>query len=142
MLFRSGLDDIVTPGVTEAKVIFGQATGGNVDATLVGTAGNTQGFSIAGLNGTTDEVIYTRVAGIGDFNGDGLGDMIVTAYEVSVTGYATTRVGHIWVVYGKTDTSTVDVRNLQPSEGFWIKPYFTDTFITGIDSAEIGRAHV
>ena len=120
-----GLDDIVVPGVTEAKVIFGRATGGNVDAAQIGAAGNTQGFAIKGMSGSTSESILTRVAGIGDFNGDGLDDMIA----VSSGRW------HAWLIYGQTGNTTVDVSNLQPSQGFWIKPFGTATFLTGVDGA-------
>jgi hypothetical protein len=130
-----GLDDIVVPGVTEAKVIFGRAAGGNVDAAQIGAAGNTQGFAISGLSGATTQNIYTRVAGIGDFNGDGLDDMIATAYEGPISGFPNTRIGHVWVVYGQTGNATVNVGNLQPSQGFWVKPFLLDSYITGIDAA-------
>jgi hypothetical protein len=131
-----GLDDIVTPGVTNAKIIFGRTSGGNIDAAQIGTVGNTQGFSITGM--TTNSAsghINTRVAGIGDFNGDGLDDIIATTFEAEVPGFVDKRVGHVWVVYGQTGTTTVDVGNLQPSQGFWIKPFLDDRFVTGVDAA-------
>ncbi len=130
-----GLDDIVTPGFSAAKVIFGSNNGGNVDASQIGASGNTQGFAITGLNGLNTQNIYTRVASIGDFNGDGLDDMIATAYEPPITGFTSTRIGHIWVIYGQTGNGTVNVANLQASQGFLIKPFANDMFVTGVDAA-------
>jgi hypothetical protein len=130
-----GLDDIVTPGVTAARVIFGRASGGNVDAAQIGTAGNTQGFAITGLNATVTERYNNHVAGIGDFNGDGLDDMIAIAYEAPISGFPDVRAGHAWLIYGQTASTTVDVRSLHPSQGFWIKPFGTARFLTGADGA-------
>jgi len=117
-----GLDDIGIPSITEANIIYGRSSGGTVDAAQIGTAGNTQGFSITGLGGIAAQVIKTRVVGIGDFNGDGLDDMLATAYAIGAYG-STAPNPFIWVVYGQTAYGTVNVSNLQASEGFQIKPF-------------------
>jgi len=117
-----GLDDIGIPSITEANIIYGRSSGGTVDAAQIGTAGNAQGFSITGLGGIAAQVIKTRVVGIGDFNGDGLDDMLATAYATGTVG-TTAPNPFMWVVYGQTAYGTVNVSNLQASEGFQIKPF-------------------
>ncbi|NBS64960.1 MAG: hypothetical protein EBT33_11525 [Betaproteobacteria bacterium] len=83
---------------------------------------------------TEAKVIFGRATG-GNVDGDGLDDMIATAYEGPIAGFTSTRIGHIWVVYGQTGNATVNVGNLQPSQGFWVKPFLLDSYITGIDAA-------
>jgi len=70
----------------------------------------------------------TEVTAAGDVNGDGRGDILLSAPRHGVTcptplsgpcGYAAP--GVAFVIYGKADEGTVDLAHLRPSQGFEIK---------------------
>lgn len=69
---------------------------------------DTRGFRIEGSN--EFDRSGDKVSGVGDVNGDGLADLIVSAYAADSGGdsYA----GESYVVFGKADNTTVDLGNL------------------------------
>ncbi len=98
--------------VDSAYVVFGKATTSTVDVDML----DASGFAITGLP-TTDYAGF-RVSGAGDVNGDGLADVIVSSFHESPTD-PTPDTGPSFVIFGKTDTVTVDVTALG-SAGFRI----------------------
>jgi hypothetical protein len=112
-----GLDDFIIgavradpPGASNggnSYVVFGKTDTSNVQLTAI-VAGN-GGFVIHGR--AANEYLGTSVAGAGDINGDGLNDLIVgIKYGSPVEGGANS--GRSYVVFGKTDTSSVFASNL------------------------------
>jgi ribonuclease PH len=85
--------------INAAYVVYGSATNANVDLAN-GTISSTVGYKVAG--GTGNSNFANDVAGAGDFNGDGLADMIVSGHVDSGTGGA-------YVVYGKKTYSNLDL---------------------------------
>ena len=96
-------------------VVFGRS-GGNLNLTGV-EAGNA-GFSIKGA-GSGDQSGYS-VSAAGDVNGDGFDDVIIGAPFAT---HASQQVGASYVVFGKADSDTVDLSEVEASfntEGFAI----------------------
>ena len=107
------------PDSGAAWVVFGKAGDGNIDLNSLDA---TQGFKIinsaARVPTFSDGMIMgARIVGGGDFNGDGLADLLVA--EPNMDGMNSTNVGKVWAVYGKADGTTVDVANLG-NNGFTI----------------------
>ncbi len=86
-----------------AYVIFGKSTTSSVDVTALGAAGYHIAGAVAG-----DRV--ASVAGIGDVDGDGRADALVTAERADPSGR--TDAGAAYVVFGKSDTAVVDLLSL------------------------------
>jgi hypothetical protein len=90
---------------------------------LSSIAAGTGGFKIVG-NQVNDETGFS-VALIGDVNGDGLSDVLVGAQKADPSGLG--NAGRSYVVFGKTDTATVNLGNLNTgaqTEGFVINGQF------------------
>ena len=93
-----------------AQVVFGRA--GAAPVLLGSDAANERGFFIQGVG---EDVVYgVFVAGLGDINGDALDDVSI------MTPYVDERRGHVVVVLGKTDTTTLNVVDVEndPALGF------------------------
>ncbi len=90
----------------ESYVVFGKDDYTAVDLSLLGTS--YLGFLIKG--GYSGERSGNSVAGAGDVNGDGLGDLIIGANQAERG--ADVFVGKAYVVFGKTDSSLVDLASL------------------------------
>jgi hypothetical protein len=126
-----GLDDLllqstqgfVGTGNTTLKgaawVVFGKTDNSPVNVSSI--EAGTGGFAIgAGLDNTNFGAY--AISSAGDFNGDGLGDVIVTHPNASFVnnGVTNTQAGAAYIVFGKTGTGTVQVTSLDGSEGFRI----------------------
>jgi len=92
----------VTPG--SAFVVFGKKTSGTVVLDRIGR----HGFRIVGER--RRDYAGAAVAGGGDFNGDGLADVIVGAPKVEVSDR--TNAGATYVVFGKRNSATVELSTL------------------------------
>lgn len=96
-----GLDDMIlgAPGADDAYVIFGSDQGfpGFMGTFNVGSLDGINGFALQG--GLTVDLDGVSVAGAGDFNGDGLDDLIIGASQEN--GGA----GASFVVYGSATPS-------------------------------------
>jgi hypothetical protein len=95
-------------------VVFGKAN--NTTAIELGAlAANNAGFSLVGE--TTQDDLGRSVSSAGDVNGDGLADLIVSATSNSFSG---TSAGRSYVVFGKTDTTTVNLTAVTAGSGGFV----------------------
>lgn len=85
-----------------AYVVFGKGTGASVDLTDV--ASGAGGFAIKGVAG---DMAGAAILGIGDVNGDGISDILIAA-PGSNSAY---------VVFGKSNTATVDLSDVRAGIG-------------------------
>ncbi len=110
-----GLDDFIINGGSAlnntAYVVFGKTDYGTV--TLSALATNSAGFSIT----TGANAAITDLDMIGDFNGDGLADMVLASTTATIDGAVS---GAAYIVYGRTGTSPLSMTDLSASEGFRI----------------------
>ncbi len=95
-----------------AYVVFGKTDG--VTVQMSDLDAGIGGFAIVGAVG---DGLGNSVAGIGDFNGDGLADIVVGAPRDEGSLIA----GNSYVVFGKTDTLAVHVTALTGSDGLVIQ---------------------
>ena len=103
-----GLDDMIfNDNATNAYVLFGKTSDAPVQ--ISNLAAGSGGFAI---NGNLSDVDV-----VGDFNGDGLADMVVTNGGTQINGG---NYGAAYLVYGRTTTSAIDLTNMAPSNGFRI----------------------
>ncbi|WP_052700425.1 FG-GAP-like repeat-containing protein [Methylocucumis oryzae] len=91
-------------------VIFGKTDNSPVDLSAI--SNGTGGFVINGQNAR--DYSGSNVAGAGDINGDGLADVIVSAVGAS------TLAGACYVVFGKTDSSAVELSAVANGAGGFI----------------------
>ncbi|MBC8120710.1 MAG: FG-GAP repeat protein, partial [Gemmatimonadaceae bacterium] len=87
-----------------AYVVFGKANTTAVDLRSLGSGG----FAIDGAAG--GDRTGESVSGAGDVNGDGIPDLLVGADGATPQGR--NGAGRAYVVFGKADTTTVDLANL------------------------------
>jgi hypothetical protein len=97
----------------EAYVLFGKTDGGRVEALDLRAGTSTQGFMIGGL--ASGDQTGVSVSAAGDVNGDGLADVIVGATRSDPAGGVDA--GRSYVVFGKTDGSTVQLSSLTAGAG-------------------------
>jgi hypothetical protein len=90
-------------------VVFGQSGTTAVDLSALSAGGSSQGFAIEGE--ARDNLSGTVVAGLGDVNGDGLADVLVTAPR---NGEA---VGRSYVVFGHSGSGLVQLSAVAAGSG-------------------------
>jgi hypothetical protein len=124
-----GLDDMIVNNGTSnnntAYVMFGKTDYSAINPANLGS----NGFMIT--SGSSFGISDVDV--IGDFNGDGLADMVVGTSGTSING---TGVGAAYVVFGRTGTTNLSISNLAPSDGFRIDGVTSSTgFANAVNAA-------
>jgi glycosylphosphatidylinositol phospholipase D len=109
-----GIEDLILSSIEHAYVVFGTAAGfpANFD---VSTLDGTNGFTLNPA-GTGD--IPDSVDGAGDVNGDGIGDLIVGAFNADPAGRS--NAGQSYVVFGRSAgfPASVSLASLDGDNGF------------------------
>lgn len=123
---NDGIDDIIIGAWSNsaggsnagaAYVVFGKP-GGFTSVNLANIAA-ADGFRILG-NGAFDWTGYS-VAGIGDYNGDGIDDVMVGAPQDDTDAVTNDTVGRAFIIFGKTSGfGQIDVSTLTAADGFSI----------------------
>ena len=122
-----GIDDVIVgarhgdafgiPDIGETYVIYGVAgtARGRID---LGDLSSEQGFVIEG-DSSGDQAGFS-VSSAGDFNGDGIGDLIVGAHRGDDVGFNS---GEAYVVFGVAGSTRgrLDLTGLAAPEGFIIR---------------------
>jgi len=116
-------------GSGAAYVIFGTTDTEAIDLANVGDAG----FAINGEAAGDSAGYSTRAAG--DVNGDGLADVIVSAYLADVGG---SDMGRTYVIFGKADTNTVSLTDIAAGTGGFAVDGESDFDRAGYATAGIG----
>ena len=122
-----GIDDVVIGSrwvdlasgadVGQAYVVYGTGAGFSANMDLSALNG-TDGFTINGVS--AGDWTGASVAGAGDVNGDGIGDLVVSAYLADPGGV--TDAGSTFVIYGRAGgfAAAIDLATLTYTEGFRI----------------------
>ncbi|MEM7555852.1 MAG: FG-GAP-like repeat-containing protein [Cyanobacteria bacterium P01_A01_bin.84] len=115
--YLATVDDRLRAG--KSYVIFGKK--GNFDENLdLSTLDGKNGFVIQGIN-QEDRSGYS-VSSVGDFNNDGIDDLIIGAYFAEIDGKI--RVGESYVVFGDSNignNGSLSLSNLDGNDGFVIE---------------------
>jgi len=111
-----GLDDVIigTYFAGKSYVVFGKSdtTAVNLSAVEAGTGG----FVINGQ--VASDYSGRSVSNAGDVNGDGIDDLIIGALFADPTGLS--RAGKSYVVFGKTDTTAVNLSAVEAGIGGFV----------------------
>ena len=122
-----GIDDVIVGaryadpnGISRAGanyVVFGTADG-FLPSLDVAALDGTNGFAINGVN--PQDYSGVSVSGCGDFNGDGIDDVVVGALYADPDGIS--NAGEVYVVFGASEgmTASVNLSDLDASTGFML----------------------
>ena len=102
------------PNAGRAFVVFGGSGLGNVD--LADVAAGSGGFAIDAPAAAS--YVGWSVSGTGDVNGDGIADLIVSAWNESASGR--TYSGRSYVVFGKGGTAAVELTAVAGGTGGFV----------------------
>ncbi|MEO8377755.1 MAG: VCBS repeat-containing protein [Candidatus Sumerlaeota bacterium] len=97
----------------EAYLIFGKSSSSAVDVSAL----STEGFKMVGA--ANGQGVGSRVAGAGDINGDGRGDLLLGSYGIGNPGSI---LSVNYLLYGKSDVATINLGSLD-TEGITIEGY-------------------
>jgi hypothetical protein len=114
----------------KAYVVLGRT--GTAPIELSDVAAGIGGFALNAAS--EDQSIGLSVAGAGDVNGDGLADLLVYGED----NCCTFRVGHAYVVFGKTDTAPVELDAAmltKKKQGFAIDGFGTSEYVANVAAA-------
>ncbi|WGM40408.1 hypothetical protein [Caulobacter sp. NIBR1757] len=121
-LNNDGFDDVAVVALAgkTAYIVFGHSGGFAANLNLADLNGS-NGFSL------THGINLTKVASAGDVNGDGIGDLIVSAAKEAANGANS---GSSYVVYGRTGGfgTSLALSSLDGSNGFRINGARTDDY--------------
>ena len=134
-----GFDDLIisdrranTTDRTESGISYVVFGGSDLHSTHVNLADIEQGIGGFAIRGASaDDNSGFEVSKAGDLNGDGLADLLVATNNLS------RQHGNAYVVYGKTDTDTVDLAEVEENRlgGFVIDPGIAGLEIIAVSDA-------
>ena len=105
-----------TSNAGRAFVVFGQYGGFSATIDLAQVALGTGGFVIEGVD--TDDLAGFSVSGGGDFNGDGLTDLLVGAYTGDGADNNQANAGDTYLIYGSaTPAASISLANVANGTG-------------------------
>ncbi|MDO8705889.1 MAG: FG-GAP-like repeat-containing protein, partial [Sulfuricaulis sp.] len=114
LIVGAGWSDAAVYNAGRSYVVFGQTGTAPIDLSAI--ANNIGGFVINGQCDGDNSGI--SVASAGDINGDGLGDLIVGAWNSDpVAGYSA---GRSYVVFGQTATTAIDLSVVDAGAGGFV----------------------
>ncbi|MEM7550504.1 MAG: T9SS type A sorting domain-containing protein [Bacteroidota bacterium] len=97
----------------ESYIVYGNQSGFSPELQL-SSLGSSSGLTINGIN--ANDLSGISLAGAGDFNGDGLNDVIISAPNSSSSG---TLSGEVYILYGSNDFGdSFDLSSLDGTNGF------------------------
>lgn len=104
------------PGLGEAYIIFGRDTAFPATVDPADIASGTGGDGVVIISPEVDLRFGTEANGIGDFNGDGIDDVVIAAFGNDSSVQQT---GSLYVIYGRAEgfPSLLDVSNLASGSG-------------------------
>jgi hypothetical protein len=127
-----GLDDfLISSAKGRAYLIFGQSSYSNTNIELSPSAMDaSKGFAV--FDSITGSNTTFRVSSAGDFNGDGLDDIIIGNINYN------SGAGQSTIIFGTTDTGnigSIDLQSISSSEGFKLTGGSSNLSGVGISSA-------
>lgn len=124
-------NDAIASDAGRSYVVFGKATTAAVDLAALGTAG----FVINGQAANDGSGI--SVASAGDFNGDGLADLLIGA-NLATPSSTRAFAGRTYLVLGKTTTTAVNLSDVENGTGGFVVNGTTTEDYTGLSVAAAG----